>query len=62
MDVDQCVDVWWVLNRHVSEIRSLGLQKFAVVAVVGFFSVPSLSFASLLVMVVVDPIVVVIQE
>jgi hypothetical protein len=37
MDVDQCVDVRWVLNRHVSEIGSLGLQKFIIVVIVGFF-------------------------
>jgi hypothetical protein len=28
LDVDQCVDPWWVFNRRMSEIESLGLQKF----------------------------------
>ncbi len=28
LDVDQCVDPWWVFNRRMSEIKSLGLQKF----------------------------------
>jgi hypothetical protein len=27
LDVDQCIDVQWVLSRHASEIKSLGLQK-----------------------------------
>jgi hypothetical protein len=25
LDVDQCIDARWVLNRRISEIRSLGL-------------------------------------
>jgi hypothetical protein len=36
MDVDQCIDVWQVHNRHVSEIESLGLQKLTIATDVGF--------------------------
>jgi hypothetical protein len=57
LDVDQCVDAQWVLSRHVSEIKSLDLQKLAVAATMGFFGVSSPSFTLLLVMVVVVPIV-----
>jgi hypothetical protein len=42
---------------HVSEIKSLDLQKLAVAATMGFFGVPSPSLTLLLVMVVVVPIV-----
>ncbi len=45
----------------MNEIRSLGLQKFAITAVVSFSGVPSPSLTLLLVMVVV-PVVVVVQE
>jgi len=61
LDVDQCIDVQWVLSRHASEIKSLGLQKLIIATTVGFSSVPSFSFTLLLVMVIV-PIVVVVQE
>jgi len=44
----------------VSEIRSLGLQKLVVVAIVGFSDVPFPLFTLLLVMVVVVPIIVAI--
>jgi hypothetical protein len=46
----------------VSEIKSLGLQKFAVPTVVGFSSDPSLSLMLLLVMVVIIFVVVRVQE
>jgi hypothetical protein len=62
MDVDQSVNVQRVLNRRVSEIENLGLQKLAVAAVVGFFNFPFPSLMLLLVMVVVVLVVVAIQE
>jgi hypothetical protein len=36
MDVDKCVDAWRAFSKRLSEIRSLGLQKFIVVVVLGF--------------------------
>jgi chromate transport protein ChrA len=62
MDVDQCIDVWRVLRRCANEIKSLGLQKITIVAIVGFSGVPSSLLTLLLVMVVVVPIVVTAQE
>jgi hypothetical protein len=62
LDVDQCIDARWVLSKHVSEIKSLGLQKLLVVAIVGFPGVPSPSFTLLLIMVVVVLIVAAVQE
>jgi hypothetical protein len=59
LDVDQCVDAWWVLRRCMNEIGSLGLQKLAVVAVVGFSDVPSPSLTLLFIMIVVVLVVVV---
>jgi hypothetical protein len=59
MDIDQCVDVWRILNRRVSEIGSLGLQKFAIAPAVGFVASPSLM---LLVMVIIVPVVAKVQE
>jgi hypothetical protein len=44
----------------VNEIKSLGLQKLVVVAIVGFSDIPSPLFTLLLVMVVVVPIIVAI--
>jgi hypothetical protein len=46
----------------VSEIKSLGLQKLAVVVVMGFFGVPSPSLTLLLIMVVIVPILATVQE
>ncbi len=40
MDVNQCIDAQRVLNRRMSEIRSLGLQKLVVIVVAGVFVVP----------------------
>jgi len=62
MDVDQCIDAWRVLRRCANEIRSLGLQKIIIAAIVGFFGVLFPSLTLLLIMVVVVPIVVTIQE
>jgi len=61
MDVDQCIDAWRVFRRCANEIRSLGLQKIIIAAIVGFFGVLFPSLTLLLIMVVV-PIVVTIQE
>jgi hypothetical protein len=62
LDIDQCIDIWWVLNKHVMEIKSLSLQKLVIVTIVGFFSVSFPSLMLLLVMVVVIFVVVTVQE
>jgi hypothetical protein len=62
LNVNQCIDARRVLSKCVSEIESLGLQKLVVIAVVGFFGVPSPLLTPLLVMVVVVPVVVAVQE
>jgi len=62
LDVDQCIDVRWVLNRCVSEIGSLGLQKLVVATTMDFSGVPFPSLTLLLIMVVVVHVVAIIQE
>jgi hypothetical protein len=61
-DIDQCVDIRRILNRHVNEIESLSLQKLAVTTVMGFSDVPSPSLMLLLVMVIVVPVATTVHE
>ncbi len=62
MDVNQCIDAQRVLNRRMSEIRSLGLQKLVVIVVAGVFVVPFPSLTLLLIMVVVVHIIIIVKE